>query len=847
MFNKIIISFITALTFFISNTAFTQEWFQMMEDPKANFYDIQKAFYDYWKDKTPEKGSGWMQFKRWEYFMEERVYPTGKLPDPAATYREITRYRETHPDFPGALADWQPLGPSTWLSTSYNPGIGRINCIAVHPTINTTLFAGAPSGGLWKSTNSGQNWTTATDNLQVLGVSSILIDPSNPNIMYIATGDGDGGATYSIGVLKSTNAGSTWNTTGLSWIVSQGIRIHKLLMHPSNSSIIIAATSFGIYRSTDAGTNWVNTQAGNIRDMEFKPGNPNILFAASTSFFKSTDNGQTFTLITNGLPSSSSVNRLAIGVSSANPSYVYILAGSSSNSGFYGFYRSIDEGLTFTMQSNSPNILGYSSDGSSSGGQSSYDLAVAVSPVNVNEVYSGGINIWKSTNGGVNWVLNTYWVWPPSISSYVHADIHSLDFVGTTLYSGCDGGLFNTSNWGVNWTDITAGMSTTQFYRIGGTPQNASLIYGGTQDNGSNRYDNGVWTHVLGADGMEAAIDYSNSNTVYVCIQNGGLRRSLNGGVGFSNIVGNITGSGAWVTPYVIHPQVPQTIFAGYQDIWKSTSQGGIWTKLTNYGGSTFRSLAVSVSNPDYIYAATLSTIYRTTDGGANWTDITSGLPGASITYIAVNSTNPLNIWVTHSGYTDGVKVSQSTNGGLTWTNLSGTLPNLPANCIAYDHPDRLFVGMDVGVYYRDASMNDWTSFMTNLPNVIVREMEIHTPANKIRAATYGRGLWETVLPPIVGITSGTNNIPEEFRLYQSYPNPFNPSTVIRYDIPRQAYVTLNIYDMLGRKVETLINETKQAGSYEIMFRAKNLASGVYYISLQAEGIKITDKIVLIR
>ncbi len=742
--------FLLFILCFSVNLLYAQDYIEQMEDPDANFYDIQKSFNKYWLGKKIERGNGWKQFKRWEYFMESRVYPTGRLPEPDFVSREYKKYLKQYPKstHKKSNADWTPKGPGSWNTTSYNPGLGRVNCVTVAPNDANIICIGAPSGGFWKSVDGGLTWYTTTDSLTVLGVSAIAIDPTNSDIIYIATGDGDGGATYSIGVLYSTDGGYTWNTTGLNWQITQSRRISKLLIHPINPDILIAATNNGIYKTNNAGVTWNLIQSGNFKDMEFKPGDPSTIYACGSSYYKSTDTGNSFNQVTSGVPASYSVNRLAIAVTPANPDYVYMLAGSSSNSGFYGLYRSTNSGTSFSTMSTTPNILGYSSNGTSTGGQSSYDLAIAVSPNNADEIYTGGINIWRSNDGGTTWSINAYWYYPEPAYPYVHADCHSLDFYGPILYSGCDGGIFKTSNGGSTWEDISAGLYITQFYRIGGFPGNSELIIGGTQDNGTNRFNTGQWTHVLGADGMEAAIDYSNPSTMYAAIQYGGLRRSYDGGDSFSSIENNINENGGWVTPYVLDPIDPNTIYAGFVNVWKSTNQGDFWTKISSFGG-TLRSLAISQSNPDYIYAATSSSIRRTTNGGVSWTNINAGLPtSASITYITISDIDPEKIWVTFSGFSNGNKVFTSTTGGDTWTNISGSLPNIPVNCIVHqsNSNDGIYIGTDLGIYYKNNNSNDWELFSNNLPNVIVRELEIHYASGLIRAATYGRGLWESPL-----------------------------------------------------------------------------------------------------
>jgi len=244
---------------FIANIIVAQEWVVKWEDPKENFYEIRKTFNDYWQGKNIVRSSGWKQFKRWENFMEPRVYPSGKLVNPDIVSLEYKKYinQISKSGFKKSNANWIAKGPQTWNTTSYNPGNGRVNCITVAPNDSNIIFLGAPSGGLWKSIDGGQTWFTTTDSLTVLGVSAIAIHPSNPDLIYIATGDGDAGDTYSVGVLYSLDGGYSWNSTGLNWQITQTRRISKILIHPYDPTIILATTNNGIYKSIDSGINWV--------------------------------------------------------------------------------------------------------------------------------------------------------------------------------------------------------------------------------------------------------------------------------------------------------------------------------------------------------------------------------------------------------------------------------------------------------------------------------------------------------------------------------------------------------------------------------------------------------------
>ncbi len=736
-----------------------QPWMQdISPNGEQNFYDIQRAFNQYWEGKnTKEKGKGWKQFKRWEWFWEQRVYPSGRFPDAMHLFNETQKVRASRGvRTDGSGGNWTSMGPST-AAGGYS-GIGRLNCVRVHPLDPNTILVGSAGGGLWVSSDNGASWSTTTDKLPSIGVTDVLIDPANPNLIYIATGDGDGGDTYSIGVMKSSDAGATWNTTGLIWATSQTRRLSRLLMHPTNSSILFAAGN-GIHRTTDAGTTWTQVNGSTFRDLEFKPGNPNVLYASgnNSQVYRSTNGGDTWSQINTGM--SGSGGRTSLGVSPANPEYLYALVANPSNNGFLGFYRTTNGGDSWTIRANSPNLLGWEMDGSDAGGQGWYDLAIAVSQTDANEVYIGGVNNWKSTDGGASWNIISMW-YGTGVVAEVHADQHDLWFEpGTnTLYVANDGGVYRSADGGSGWEWLGAGLTITQFYRLGLSATNPDILIGGTQDNGSKSVNAGTWSDVLGGDGMECLIDYSNENIMYGSLYYGDIRRSMNGGGSFVSVTNGITESGAWVTPFVIDPFDPNTLYAGFNNVWKTTNRGDSWEQISQVGGGTLGFVEVAPSDPNVIYAGRSSGLFRTTDGGAtNWTQLPLPPGTGSITYLAIHPANPNLIWVTRSGYSAGNKVYRSENGGATWTNISGALPNVPVNCITFQNnsPERLYVGTDIGVYYRDLLTSDWQDFNTALPNVRVTELEIQYFVGKIRAATYGRGIWESALVPDQGIVIG--------------------------------------------------------------------------------------------
>jgi photosystem II stability/assembly factor-like uncharacterized protein len=251
--------------------------------------------------------------------------------------------------------NWTALGPTgapTGGLWGTKGGAGRLNFVRVDPSNSSIIYVGSPDGGLWKTTNGGSTWSTNTDNLTVIGCTDIAINPTNTQIMYLATGDGDGSDSYSVGVLKSTDGGTTWNTTGLNWTVTQLRTISKLLIDPNNPAVLLAATSAGIYKTSDSGATWTQERTGSFKDIEFKPGDPNTVYAVGTSFVKSTDNGNNWTSITNGLPSSGSVTRISKAVTAANSDYDYLLVSNDTDYGLEGINRSTDSGVSFTQRDN---------------------------------------------------------------------------------------------------------------------------------------------------------------------------------------------------------------------------------------------------------------------------------------------------------------------------------------------------------------------------------------------------------------------------------------------------------------------------------------------------------------
>jgi photosystem II stability/assembly factor-like uncharacterized protein len=754
---------------FIPSSTVAQEWLGQLRpraEKEMTFYDFREAFERYYKEhpidfKTEKLAptfafegnqmdekveiEQYKLFKRWEWFTEPRVYPTGRwdfekidavrkrleaddnrllLKETNLSQLNLTLERGKFA-WP-ASKKWKPLGPSDAIGGT---NLGRVTSIQFSPSDSRTIYVSTADGGVWKSSDGGGTWTPKFDSQPTLSVGDVVIDPHNPNIIYVATSDPFGygtpfwGGTYSIGVSKSTDGGNTWTPTGLPWTVSQERTIRRLVISPSDGGILLAATSDGVYRTSNAGSTWTRILNESAFDAKFQESDGKIVYVTTNRVYKSNDAGATFT------PSSAACagSRYSIEIARTNPEVLYTLCTDGV------VQKSTNAGTTWaTVTAPAVKLFGY------------YDNVLAVSPTDDKELYVAGFNMRRSTDGGNTW--NT-------VPVAGHVDNHYIKFLpgsGSTLLVGNDGGLFKSVNSGATWSSLNNGLAITQFYSIGSSRAKPSIMELGAQDNGNMKYDSGVFQNITDADGMQGFIDWNNANNVYAAIQFGDFYRSTNGGTTFTGIP--TPEQGSWVSPWCQDPAAPNTIYAGTDRVYKSTNQGTTWTPISNRlsGIQTFSVLKVAPSNVDFIYAAGTTRLYRTEDGGASWTDITAGLPVTTnyLTDIAIHDKDPKVLYVTFSGYTAGQKVYRSEDGGSAWVNISGTLPNMPANAIVHedkaDNP--LYVGTDAGVYYLNDGLKDWVPYKYGLPNVIIDHLEISYGGKIIRAATYGRGVWEAPL-----------------------------------------------------------------------------------------------------
>jgi len=845
------------------------QWAQLMYAPDADPGAVQAAYDAYYAAHPFVKNAHTQYFKRWKRELGHHIVPR----DPAQreAYEEgLGQYLAASASGDRA-ANWTCIGPTDWdhgaVDKSYACGAAHVYTVEQSMVNTNLLLAGTATAGVWKSTNKGLTWTAATKNMMVGEVLSVELDHTVQNTAWF----GGAGSLY-----KTTDGGSTWNVIGGSPFTSVSHTIRDIVLHPTNNQILFVCSNQGLYRSTNGGSTFTQVQTGSWQELELKPGDVNTVYAIKqvsnrTEFWRSTNNGMSFTQVGTGWPnpvSPEEQGRTEIAVSAAAPNTVFALCTGEVNggTGLYGIYKSTDSGSTWAFTCCGPqpggapsasnrNLMGWDDQGLDDGGQYYYDLAFDVDPANANNVQVGAVNRWVSTNGGASFTCPAKWSHSYK-ADYVHADIHDIRFYGSDLWVACDGGIFYSSDGGANFQRRMLGIEGTDFWGFGaGGWTGSNVMLGGTYHNGTLLKDNNVytngWVSTDGGDGYRGFVhpqydrralsDYGYKNL-------SGDRTVSNGNASWSRQpnADYITGHSSEV---VWHPNLVNTAFVGNGNaIWRTDDNGAGFTQVHDFG-EYVTSIEVSFSDPNTLYACTYidwwgeKKVWRSTNGGANWTNITpsSGTINGNtwVPYdIAVSATDPQTIWLVRtSQYGDypninGYVVFRSTNGGTNWTNITDANLNneWPTN-IAHQLGTNggLYIGTRRAVYYRSDASPSWSLWNTGLPTkTFSTRLLINYRDQKIRNGT-DRSVWEsgleTASQPIANFCADKTTITCMAPSVQFYDNSVlsgnnytwswsfpggspssstNRSPLVTYSAPGVYDVTLTVTDANGTSTRTI-------------------------------------------
>jgi len=816
----------------------------------------------------------------------ERAYPTANLNMRSFNAAFFEKKEQSQNSSRALMSGWESLGPQ-------NIG-GRTLCLAFHPSNPDIIFAGSASAGLWKTTTRGVGenaWQHIPTNFPVLGVASIAIDPNDPDIIFIGTGEtyGVGFAepgevnrftrgSYGIGILKTTDGGATWNHI-LPFEQDEIIGVQDMVINPQNSNEVYAATTNGLYQSLNGGANWsIILNELNVIDIELHPTNDNIIYVTNGNFntsydpqlngiYKSTNKGASFTKLTDaGLISAWSGNA-KIALDPNNPEIIY-----ASIQELYnvdpttpgGVFKSTNGGNTWA-HINNQNIALY---------QGWYSHDIAINPSSSNEIINVGIDTWKSTNGGVNFSKVSNWqAWefgeipvgtPEGSDEYVHGDIHGVYYhplLTNTIFLATDGGVFSSDTNGASFETHNGGLQTTQFYpNMGNSTTNPDYCIAGAQDNATYIYKGNLsWWRVIGGDGMSAAVNPDDDQIVFGSYQNLGIRRSTNGGDTFVNAMPTLVGGDytAFLAPYAIAPSNSDIMYAGASYLYRSTNTGVNYLVRSNGpvdNGNVIVTIEINPFDENEIYIATSpnpfdpvnpAKVMKSTDGGITFTSL-SGLPNRICKDIVVDPTNPDIVYATFSGF-GTAHVYKSLDRGTSWNAIDVGLPDVPTNTVFVDplHPETVYIGNDLGVYYTQNEGANWNLYSNGLPDATMVVHLSYSPSNrKLRIATHGRGIYQSDLVNDLGIPI-ENDFISSFKIY---PNPTEEIFAIQFNLKEPTnQFEIKLYSIQGKAVVDVFSGALQNGLHTITSNVVGkLPSGIYFVSvLNKKNVQSTQRLIV--
>jgi photosystem II stability/assembly factor-like uncharacterized protein len=721
----------------------------------------------------------------------------------------------------GVAGGWQALGPG-------NIG-GRSRALLIHRTQNNLMWTAGVAGGVWKSTDSGATWSPKGDLLVNIAVNSLIQDPMQDNVLYAGTGEGffNGDSVRGQGIFKSTDYGETWtqlaatDNTDFYYVQKIAATRHKTKQR------IYAATRTGVFRSTNGGTTWSKvldaTAVRGCFDLAiqyFQEDKQNYVFASCGSFAQGTvwraldvDQGQTWEPVLSEVD----MGRTSLAIAPSNPTVVYALASfyhlasaSPNDYALRAVYRSAANGAAGTwetrvsytdanklnrVQLTNPVYAFLADCGYGAANQfltqGWYDNQIAVDPKDENIVWTAGVDLMRSDDGGRNWGVASYWWFDDTDPNYSHADNHAIVFhpkyngaSNRQLFAASDGGVHRTDDARaavgttldsvcglttpdqVRWTSLNNGYQVTQFYH-GAVYPDGTTFFGGTQDNGTLRGTTAggqQWASIRGGDGGYVAVNRDNTSILYAENTGKSLQRSTDGGNSWAQISGGVTeaaGNFQFIHPFAMDPTNSARLWYGGAFAWRSVNGGTSWVRVSNSFAARIASWAVSTTDPNRVYVGVQH--LGTTTSGRIFTTGAATTLAAPVTWasaqprqgyvssVTVDPANPLVAYATYSTYDFGTNVGhvfKTTNGGVNWARIDATLPDMPVHSVVVhpSHPDTLYIGTDLGVFVTEDGGTSWLRENSGFANVIVEHLELNN--GRLFAFTHGRSVFSVTLAP---------------------------------------------------------------------------------------------------
>ena len=674
--------------------------------------------------------------------------------------------------------NWEPTG-LTYEQPELDATL--IRRVLFHPSQPGKILAAGVSG-IFISEDHGDTWTRMREEV----IWDIEQDMNNGMVIYATTGRVRNAANAVEQMMKSVDFGATWTLLNTGWPTDNSMARTEIALTKEDSNYVYVVASdpaggyYAFYRSTDAGQTWTTMHSwANDR--------LNILH----HYDGNGTGGQGW-------------YDLAIMVDGRNKERVFV--------GGINMWATADGGRSWQKCTH-----------------------------------------WVMSNGFTLHADHHQFKYNPLDDKYYACHDGGVDRTDQII-PGTDA----SGKWNTKWEERSNGMIITSFYRIGLSEMFPGYVIGGAQDNSTYYNRNGNWTNFIGGDGMDCMIHPDNPAIVWGSSQYGALVRSDDGGGSFRSIRPNTNENGGWTTPMAMDPDNPNRIFTGYGNVFRSENMGNSWTKISSFPNisgygkpAIISALALCPTDPKSIYIAKrmhfphieTTSVWVTRDG-SRWTDVTEGLPNSLyFTSIAVDDSNGASAWITCGGFLAGSKVFKTTDGGATWINISRNLPNIPVNSVVHQNGTDLnvvYVGTDAGVYYTHDGLSEWVLYSTDLPNVIVSDLEIHYPSRKLFAGTFGRGIWMTDLATPA---SGMDDSVFASLSLDIYPNPAQEVVRLSLEGIQSDRVTVDMVSITGQVVRNW--EFEVAGGMLNTELKTDVPAGVYFIRLWADREMRSSRILI--
>lgn len=759
---KLILIFL--LTAWSSSKAQTPAYKHMMVDLSYNFYEVCDSANAYFsridKDK---KGSGYKPYLRWKHENESKYFPSGNRNlDYSMPYNEFKRIENNSnsSNFGTLLfsnSKWNSLGPDTikQITGHYAAGLGRVEYVEVNRKDSTQYYFGSRSGGLWRTSNDGKTWIHNTDFLPASGVDAIAASPSNFDSVLINVRNAGNGTSF--GIYRSANGGQTFSQTNFNPSnlgfggLGSNFRILVIKYHPRVANLVFIGTDRGIFKSTNNLQSWTRlNNSWNVKDIEFHPTNNNIIYVYENYYwgsnknkiYKSTDQGASYTALADLTGNNDAQINISVSPVCANCLWL------TSDNGIWKSYNTGSSFITTLNPAPSGVSLWYATPNDK----------------DTSKIVSGYVDLFSSKNSGSSFSQITSWYLANSLNGngtlsenytnstrYVHADCNYQTCVNGVFYVCTDGFLCKSTDNGATWTKLNLKSGIRENYNLGTSQSNHNRTICGSQDNGTSIKTENGWIEFYGADGMEGLIHPLNENWMLGSVQYGGRLRTFDGGYNQNGVSQSQNGSGnaGWIAPMVYDPNNHMRIYSFAKNVFRSNDFGSNWTMLgtaATFADATIDYATIAENNSNLIIITKQEKINLSTDGGNNFFDIKGSLPNNWITDVVFDPKDDSTIIVTYDNYqNDGNKIFISSNLGQTWSNITYNLRNMPIKSVIIDHTDssNIYIGATIGVYRKSKIGTSWQPLGTDFPNVTVNEMEINYGSNTLKAATWGRGLWE--------------------------------------------------------------------------------------------------------